>query len=110
MLADGSLIWLSPKRLCQSLTNTEAGACSQPLIGLRTGAPDGGVGEGTERAERVCSLMEGATVSTGQTTTPRAPRDWTTNQRIHMKGLMVLAAYVARVALLNISGRRGLWA
>jgi hypothetical protein len=24
MFADGSLIWLSPERFCQSLTNTEA--------------------------------------------------------------------------------------
>ena len=31
------------------------------------GVPDGGVGEGTEGAEGVCSPMEGATVSTGQT-------------------------------------------
>jgi hypothetical protein len=29
--------------------------------------PDGGVGEGTEGAEWVCSLMEGTIVSTGQT-------------------------------------------
>jgi hypothetical protein len=31
VLADRSLIWLSPERLCQSLTNTEEEACSQPL-------------------------------------------------------------------------------
>jgi hypothetical protein len=31
VLADGSLIWLSPERLCQSLTNTEADSLSQPL-------------------------------------------------------------------------------
>ena len=30
------------------------------------GVPNEGVGEGTEGAERVCSPMEGATVSTGQ--------------------------------------------
>jgi hypothetical protein len=29
--ADSSLIELSPERLCQSSTNTEADACSQPL-------------------------------------------------------------------------------
>jgi hypothetical protein len=28
---DGSLIWLSPERLCQRLTNTEANTHSQPL-------------------------------------------------------------------------------
>ena len=31
VLADRSLIWLSPERLCQSLTNTEVDACSWPL-------------------------------------------------------------------------------
>jgi hypothetical protein len=31
VLADRSLIWLSPESLCQSLTNTEADALSQPL-------------------------------------------------------------------------------
>jgi hypothetical protein len=31
VLADGNLIWLSLKRLCQSLANTEVEACSQPL-------------------------------------------------------------------------------
>jgi hypothetical protein len=39
--------------------------------------------------------MEGATVSTDQTLTPAAPLDWTTNQRIHMEGPMMPAAYVA---------------
>jgi hypothetical protein len=64
-LADGSLIWLSPKRLCQSLTKTEAEA-SQPIIGLSSEIPGGGVGEGTEGAERVCRPTKGATVSTVQ--------------------------------------------
>ena len=58
---------------------------------------DEGVGEGTEGAEVVCSPMEGATVSTGQT--PGAPGDWTTNQRIHMEGPMALATYVAEDGL-----------
>jgi hypothetical protein len=31
MLADRSLIWLSPERLFQSLTNTEVDSCSQLL-------------------------------------------------------------------------------
>jgi hypothetical protein len=30
VLADGTLIWLSSERLCQSLTNTEVEARSQP--------------------------------------------------------------------------------
>ena len=59
--------------------------------------PDGEVGEGTEAAEGHCSPMEGATVSTGQT--PRAPGDWTTNQRIHMEQPMVLGTYVAENGL-----------
>lgn len=39
----------------------------QSTIGLSLGVSDGGVEEGTEGAEGVCSLIEGATVSTGQT-------------------------------------------
>jgi hypothetical protein len=31
VLADRSLIWLSPERPCQSLINTDADACNQPL-------------------------------------------------------------------------------
>jgi hypothetical protein len=45
---------------------------------------DGGVGEGTEGAEGVCSPVVGATVSTGQTS-----QSWTTNQRVHMEGVYV---------------------
>lgn len=37
--------------------------------------------------------MEEATVSKGQT--PRAPGDWTTNQRVQIEGPMALATYVA---------------
>jgi hypothetical protein len=43
--------------------------------------PDGGVGEGTEGAEGVCSPMEGATVSIPQIL--GASWDWTTNQSTH---------------------------
>ena len=31
----------------------------------------------------------------------RAPRDWTTNQRIHMEGPMVLVTYVAEDGLVG---------
>ena len=61
--------------------------------------PDGAVGEETEGAEVVCSPMEGATMSTGQT--PRAPGDWTTNQRIHMEGPLALAEYVTETGLVG---------
>jgi hypothetical protein len=37
------------------------------------GVLDGGVGEGTEGAEGVCSTLEGATVSTGQPPPPELP-------------------------------------
>ena len=35
VLADRSLIWLSPERLCQCLTNTEVYAHSHPLNGAQ---------------------------------------------------------------------------
>jgi hypothetical protein len=60
------------------------GRCLQQTIGLSTGSLMGGVAEGTEGAEGVCNSMEGATVSTCQI--PRAPGDWTTNERVHMEG------------------------
>jgi hypothetical protein len=63
VLAEGSLIWVSPKRLCQSQANTEVDAHSH---WTEHRVPDGGVGEGTEVLEGFCSLMEGATVSTDQ--------------------------------------------
>jgi hypothetical protein len=69
--------------------------CLQPTIGLSSGirVPDGGIGEGTEGAEGGCSPTEGATVSVGQI--PRAPGDWTTNQKVHMEEPMTPAMYVA---------------
>jgi hypothetical protein len=62
VLADSSLIYLSPERLCQSLTNTEADALSQ----LSTESPNIGVRERTEGAEGVCSPIGGTTISTNQ--------------------------------------------
>jgi hypothetical protein len=32
---------------------------------------------------------------------PRAPRDWTTNQRVHMEGPVALAKYVAEDGLVG---------
>ena len=52
--------------------------------------------EGTEVAKDFNSPMGGAPVSTGQT-----PRDWTTNQTIHMKELMGPATYVAEDGLVG---------
>ena len=64
-----------------------------------SGVSNGGVGEGNEGAEGVCSSMERATVSTGQTT--GAPRDGTTNQRINMDRPMAVATYVAEDGLVG---------
>jgi hypothetical protein len=50
MLGDRRLIWLSPEKLCQSLTNTEAGAHRRPLDLAR--APQWKIGR-TEGAEGV---------------------------------------------------------
>ena len=36
-----------------------------------------------------------------QTRLPRAPGDWTTNQRVHMEGPMALATYVAEDGLVG---------
>ena len=63
------------------------------------GVPDGGVGEGIEGAEGVCSPMEEQQCQ--QAIPSRAPRDWTTNQRIHMEGPMTLATYVAENGLVG---------
>ena len=41
--------------------------------------------------------------------TPRAPRDKTTNQRVHMEEPMAPAAYVTEVTLWDINGRRVSW-
>jgi hypothetical protein len=49
--------------------------------------------------------MEEATLSTGET--PGSPRDWTTNQRIHMKGPMVLVTYVAKDGLVEHQWKEG---
>ena len=83
MLADRSLIWLSPERHCQSPDKYRGGSL-QPTIRLSLRVPDGRVGEGTEKARP-----------------PGAPGDWTTNQRIHMEGPMVLPTYVVEDGLVG---------
>ena len=60
------------------------------------GGPDGGVGGGTEGAEGCC--CHGESNSINRPTPPGSPGDWTTNQRIHMEGYMVLAEYVAEIS------------
>ena len=69
----------------------------QPTIGLSWMLSDGGDREGAEGVEGVYSPMERSTVSTANPPLPGAPRDWTTNQRIHM----ALATYVAEDGLVG---------
>jgi hypothetical protein len=81
VLADKSLIWLSPERLCQSLTNTEEEAHSQPL--------DRAQGSSMEELEKELKELRGFVASwreqqCQQARPPGAPKDWTTNQRVHM--------------------------
>ena len=39
---------------------------------------------------------------------PGAPRDWTTNQRVHMEGTMAPVAYVAEDGFVGINGGEAL--
>jgi hypothetical protein len=118
VLADWSLIWLSPERLCQNLTNIEADLTTNRWT--ECGVPDRGVGKDTEEAEGVCSPVcvcvwgGGVTVSIGQTPSPppEASGDWTTNQRVHIEGPMALAAYVAEDSIVGHQREEwplGLW-
>jgi hypothetical protein len=89
VLADRSLIWLSPERLYQSLTNTKVDVHSQPME-LEKGLKElRGVAAPCE--EQQCQL----------TRSPRASSDWTTNQSVHMEGPMALVAYVAEDGLIG---------
>jgi hypothetical protein len=98
VLAHGSLIWLSPERLCQP--DKDRGRSLQPTIGLSSGVPDGGVGEGTEG---ICSPMECQQCQQARHTntththihTPLSSQGLDTNQRIHKERPMALAIYVA---------------
>jgi hypothetical protein len=108
VFADGSLIWLSPERLCQSLTNTEVDASSQSLDWARESL-DGGVGEGTEGVEQVCSPMEGAKISTGQTC-PELPRTGPPTKEHTWRDPWHWLHIWQKMAVLDISGRRGPWA
>ena len=58
-----------------------------------------GVGEGTERAEGFAAPWKEQQCQRARL--PGAPRDWTTNQRVHMEGPMAPAAYVAEDGLVG---------
>jgi hypothetical protein len=63
VLANRSLIELSPERLCQSLT--EVDAFSQPLT--EHGVPNGRVRKRTKEGKRVCNPIGITTIPTNQT-------------------------------------------
>ena len=85
------------------------GGCSQPTIGLSSRVPDGGVEEGTEGAGRVCS-PNGASNSVNRPYLhPGTPGKWTTNQRIHIEGLMAPVIYVTEDDLVGYQGRGCDW-
>jgi hypothetical protein len=72
------------------------GGCSQPTIGLSTGSP-------VEELEKGPKELKGFVEEQQYepTSTPRAPRDQTTNQRVHMEGPMSPPSYVAKDSLVG---------
>jgi hypothetical protein len=75
------------------------GGCLQPPIGLSVGSPV------EELEKELKDLMEFAAPWREQqcqkVRPPGAPGVWTTNQRVHMEGLMVLAAHMAEDGLVG---------
>jgi len=57
ILADRSLIWMSPERHFQSMTNNRGG-CSQPIIELRTGTPVEELEKGLKELKRFATPQE----------------------------------------------------
>jgi hypothetical protein len=82
VLVDGNLIWLSPERLCHSLTNTEDETHRQPLD-LAHGSPMEEMEKGLKKLKGFAFLWREQ--QSQQARYPRAPGDWTTNQRIHVE-------------------------
>ena len=71
----------------------------QPIIGLSTGSP-------MEDLEKRLKELRGFAAPWGEqqcqlARPPRARRDWTTNQRVHMEGPMALVTYVAEDGLIG---------
>jgi hypothetical protein len=85
---------LSLEKICQTLTNTEMDACSQPLDWAL--GPQGGGRERTKGTQGVCNPEEEQLYQI-----TRAPRDWTTNQRVYMEWPMAPVAYLAKDGLVE---------
>jgi hypothetical protein len=99
VIADRSLIQLSPERLCQNLTNTEADALSQPLGWTqgpqwRTWRKDWG-------AEGVCNPIGRTTIWTNLYPQSSQELKVQPNQRVQLEGPMAIAAYVAEDGLVG---------
>ena len=76
------------------------GGCSQPTIVLNTGSL-------MEELEKRLKELRGFAAPWGKkqcqllARTPGAPKDWTTNQRVHVEGPKTRAAYVAEDGLVG---------
>ena len=93
-LADRSLIQLCPERLCQSLTSREVDARS-------TRTPMEDIGKGLKELKGFATLQKKKNNINQPTRHPRAPRNLTTNQRIHLEGPMAPAVYLAEDGLVG---------
>ena len=67
--------------------------CSQPSIGLSTGSLIKELEKGPKELKGFAAPWEEQQYEPNNI--PRAPRDLTTNQRVHMEGLKAPAPYVA---------------
>jgi hypothetical protein len=72
VLAYRNLIWLSPERLCQHLTNTDVWMLAANHW-TEHRDPSGGVRESTKGAEGVFNPIGRSTISTNQTPPPELP-------------------------------------
>ena len=73
--------------------------CSQPSIGLSIGSSMKELEKGPKGLKHFPSLKEEQQYEL--TSIPRAPRDYTTNQRVQMEQPMAPAAYVAEEGLVG---------
>ena len=75
------------------------GGCSQSTIGLSTGSPMEEWEKGLKELKWFATQQREQQCQWGRL--PGTPTDWTTNQRVHMEGPMVLATYVAEDGLVG---------
>jgi hypothetical protein len=107
VLVDESLIWLSPEKLCQSLTTQRQMVSENHWTEI--GVPNGGVGKGTEGVEGFCRPMEEAKVSTRQIP-PELLGTGPPTKEYTWRDSSLWPHMWQRMALLDISGRSIPWA